>query len=190
MSLTKASDRQRGFTLVELLIALTIVGILLATGIPSMTTWIANSRIRAAAESIANGMQLARSEAIRRNTNIEFRLTDTQGSWTISSGSGCTFTSPTVIQSAPSSTSTISVSTFSNVQASTATTAQVRVFGANGWQACTGTVQFVALSVDSTSLSSTESRDLRVVVPALGRARVCDPYSGIQSSDPRFCPAS
>lgn len=186
----KQQPAQHGFTMIELLITMTILGILLATGIPSMTIWMANSRIRATAESIANGMQLARSEAIRRNVNIEFRLSDTQGSWTISSGSGCTFTSPTLIQDAPSTTATITVSRFSNVQATTATTAQVRIFGPNGWQACPATAQFVSLSIDSTALSATDSRDLRVVAPALGRARVCDPYSGIQSGDPRFCPSS
>lgn len=190
MSAMTHRQKQAGFTIVELLITVTILGILLATGIPAMSTWMANARIRATAESIANGMQLARSEAIRRNVNIEFRLTDAQGSWTVSSGSGCSFTTPTVIQSAPSANPTIAVNTFSNVLANVALDAPVRIFGSNGWQSCTGTSQFVALTIDNTSLSNADSRDLRIVIPAVGRPRVCDPYAGIASSDPRFCPTS
>lgn len=185
MSSMKHRQVERGFTIVELLITVTILGILLATGIPSMATWMANSRIRAAADSVANGMQLARSEAIRRNANIEFLLTDTQGSWRISSGSGCTFTSPTVIQTAPSANPTVVVNSFSDATATTATTARAVIFGSSGWQACTGTTQFVSLRIDSTTLSSTDSRDLRIVVPAVGRPRVCDP--NVQSGDPRYC---
>lgn len=191
MSAMTHRQKQAGFTIVELLITVTILGILLATGIPAMSTWMANARIRATAESIANGMQLARSEAIRRNVNIEFRLTDAQGSWTVSSGSVCSFTTPTVIQSTPSANPTIVVNTFSNVLANVASNAPVRIFGPNGWQSCTTNIpQFVALTIDNTSLSNADSRDLRIVIPTVGRPRVCDPYAGIASSDPRFCPTS
>lgn len=65
---------QRGFTLIELLIGLVIVAILLAMGAPSFSDWIRNSKIRTTAEAVQNGLQIARGEAVRRNTLISFQL--------------------------------------------------------------------------------------------------------------------
>ena len=66
----------RGFSLIELLIGVAVLGILLALGASSFRVWISNMRIRTAAESIQNGLQLARGEAVRRNAQIRFQLTD------------------------------------------------------------------------------------------------------------------
>ncbi|MBK6674523.1 MAG: GspH/FimT family pseudopilin [Proteobacteria bacterium] len=64
--------RSRGFTLVELMTALGISAILVAIAVPTMRAFIENSRIRAASESLQNGLALARNEAVRRNERIEF----------------------------------------------------------------------------------------------------------------------
>ena len=64
----------RGFSLIEMMIAVVIVGLLLMAGVPAYTTWIQNLQIRTGAEAILNGMQLARAEAVRRNTNVRFVL--------------------------------------------------------------------------------------------------------------------
>ena len=66
-----------GVTLVELMIAITIIGVLLAAGLPEAFNWIQNTKIRSYAETISNGVQLARAEAVRRNTQVEFVLTST-----------------------------------------------------------------------------------------------------------------
>jgi type IV fimbrial biogenesis protein FimT len=66
-----------GFTLIELMFAIAIVGILLAVGLPEASQWTQNTKIRTAAETISNGLQLARGEAVRRNTLVEFVLTST-----------------------------------------------------------------------------------------------------------------
>jgi type IV fimbrial biogenesis protein FimT len=73
---------QRGFTLVELMIGVVIMGILLAAAIPNYKDWIQNAQIRTAAESISAGLQLARAEAIRRNKSVQFTLTGLDSSWT------------------------------------------------------------------------------------------------------------
>lgn len=70
-----ATIRQSGFSLVELLISVTIMGILLAYAVPTYQSWTQNSQIRTAAESVQNGLQLARAEAARRNGNVSFTLT-------------------------------------------------------------------------------------------------------------------
>jgi type IV fimbrial biogenesis protein FimT len=59
--------RADGFTLVELMVAIAIMGALLSVGIPSMTTWVVSNKARAAAEFYAEGLAMARREAITRN---------------------------------------------------------------------------------------------------------------------------
>lgn len=72
----KLRHSQHGMSLVELLIGLVIIGILLALAAPSYSAWIQNTKIRTTAESILNGLQMARGEAVRRNTRIQFSLTN------------------------------------------------------------------------------------------------------------------
>ena len=67
-------DRQHGFTLVEVMVAIVILGILFGIALPTYRVWIQNVQIRNAAESIQNGLQLARTEAVKRNTNVAFVL--------------------------------------------------------------------------------------------------------------------
>jgi len=60
-------NRAGGYTLVELMVAIAIMGALLAVGVPSMTTWVVSNKARAAAEFYAEGLAMARREAITRN---------------------------------------------------------------------------------------------------------------------------
>lgn len=69
-----------GVTLIELLIGVTIVGIILIMGLPSFKSWVQNTQIRTATEAIQNGLELARAEAVRRNTLVRFQLTSTMDS--------------------------------------------------------------------------------------------------------------
>lgn len=66
----------RGMTLIELMIGIAITALLLAFGLPSFSAWMANSRVRGTAESLQSGLAVARAEAIRRNQNVEFVLTN------------------------------------------------------------------------------------------------------------------
>ncbi|MBX2885315.1 MAG: GspH/FimT family pseudopilin [Granulosicoccus sp.] len=68
--------RERGYTLLELMIAFAIAGTLSAIAVPSLSSWIQNSRIEAAAQAISTGVLLARSEAITRNQNIHVSSVD------------------------------------------------------------------------------------------------------------------
>jgi len=54
----------RGFTLIELMTVIVIVAILLAIGVPYMTDFVAEQRVRTAASDIASEMSLARAKAI------------------------------------------------------------------------------------------------------------------------------
>ena len=59
-------NNARGLTLVELIITVAITAILLAVGVPSFRSLIANSTITSEVNSLVSQLQLARSEAIKR----------------------------------------------------------------------------------------------------------------------------
>jgi type IV fimbrial biogenesis protein FimT len=79
--------RQRGFNLIELMIAVTVLAILLFLGLPEYREWIQNTQVRTSAESVLNGLQLARAEAVKRNTPVTFTVDG--NNWTVTvAGSG------------------------------------------------------------------------------------------------------
>jgi type IV fimbrial biogenesis protein FimT len=65
-----------GFTLIEMSIALTIFGILVAATLPTMRTWIMNAKVRATADALQNGVRLAQAESLRRSRQVVFALTN------------------------------------------------------------------------------------------------------------------
>ncbi len=67
----------QGFTLIEVMVALTIVALMAMLGLPSMSAYFQNAKLGSAAQTFAAGLQMARTEAIRRNAPVEFLLTDT-----------------------------------------------------------------------------------------------------------------
>ena len=61
---------QAGFTILELMLVVTIGGILLAIAIPSMGNFIRNSRITSAANDVMAALHFARSESIKRRMPV------------------------------------------------------------------------------------------------------------------------
>lgn len=65
----------QGFTLIELVVAITVFAILLAFGIPEFIDFLKNREVQSAAESVQNDIRRAQIEAMKRNLPTEFVLT-------------------------------------------------------------------------------------------------------------------
>ncbi len=63
-------SRYAGFTLVELVVTIAIVGILASVAIPSFSSSIATTRARSVATDLYMSLVKARSEAVKRNTAV------------------------------------------------------------------------------------------------------------------------
>lgn len=61
---------QRGFSLLELMVAVSITGILLAVGVPSFQSTLLKARATTLADRLITAIYYVRSEAISRNTRI------------------------------------------------------------------------------------------------------------------------
>ncbi|XXQ67345.1 pilus assembly FimT family protein [Neisseriaceae bacterium B1] len=66
----KKHQNIKGFTLVELMVTLAIMGIMAAIAMPSMGNFIAKSRISNRAEQIGNLFRYAKGEAVRMNMPV------------------------------------------------------------------------------------------------------------------------
>lgn len=64
------SIRRRGFTIVELLVTVSIAAILLAVAVPSFQTMIVESRLTTQVNDMVGALNIARSEAIKRNASV------------------------------------------------------------------------------------------------------------------------
>jgi type IV fimbrial biogenesis protein FimT len=61
---------QRGFSLIELMVVVTIAAVMLGVAIPSFREFTAGQRVKNTAFDFAAALLLARSEAIKRNTPV------------------------------------------------------------------------------------------------------------------------
>ena len=65
---------QHGFNLIEVMIAVAVIGIFLGIGIPAIGDWVQNRQVNVLAESIASGLRLAQAEAVQRNVQVDMVL--------------------------------------------------------------------------------------------------------------------
>jgi type IV fimbrial biogenesis protein FimT len=66
----------RGFTLIEAVVVVAIMGIVLSVGLPSMSNWLLGRKALAAAVFYQDGFTLARNTAIAHNSHSRLVLTE------------------------------------------------------------------------------------------------------------------
>lgn len=76
----------RGFSLIELIITLTIAGILIAIAAPAMQTFVSSNRLTSQINDLIADINLSRSEAIKRNATAGVCVTAVGGSSCVTSG--------------------------------------------------------------------------------------------------------
>jgi type IV fimbrial biogenesis protein FimT len=191
---------QRGFTLVELIVTMAVLALILLAAMPSIGNWLDNTRVRNAADSIQNGLQIARAEAVRRNQSMSFwlvalddpgtlgnecSLSGSSASWVVSVNSPvahCADEPSTV--SSPMLVTGRAIGggrpvTVAALQSDATTAANSITF--DGFGRVTG-----SSSINRIDLSGTTTRNLRIEISIAGAIRLCDPAVS-DGNDPRKC---
>lgn len=65
-----AVRRDRGFTLIELMLVVAIAAVLMGFGVPSVTGILNSNRLTSASNALLSSLRLARSEAFKRNGRV------------------------------------------------------------------------------------------------------------------------
>lgn len=159
-----------GFTLIELLVTVTVLAVGLSLAAPAFTQQIANYRLRGAAESIVNGLNFARAEAVRRNAPVSFTLDSGGPGWTVEQVSNAT----TLQSRASGETPAISATSSNGALGLT--------FTPTGLVDTSGT-RLLQVTLSS-SVAHTDSRQIDIF--GGGLIRVCDPTVAA-TNDPRGC---
>ncbi len=73
---------QHGFTILELMMTVTVAGILLGVGVPALQDFVRANRSVTEVNNLLKGMNLARSEAINRGVEITI-APSSGGDWTV-----------------------------------------------------------------------------------------------------------
>jgi type IV fimbrial biogenesis protein FimT len=198
--------RQHGMSIIEVMIAVTLAALLLALGAPSFIKGAQSRQIRTAADGIQAGLQLAKTEALRRNRNVKFQLRDNNG-WTV----GCETVDTTPVGTEQACPAEIQKREAAEGSVNARTTPAEVV-------AATGSAASTPLFPDSLALTFTplgrvtpgtlgpgnnalfnidnqkggdcvvdggEMRCLRIIVSSGGQIRMCDP--AVAAGDPRAC---
>lgn len=197
--------RQRGVSMIEIAITMALAAILLFAVAPEVTSMIANSRIRSSAESLQQGLQQARNEALRRNRDVTFwlatpnatstlddscALSSTARGWVVSlndpAGKCATASSNTVdpmlVEKAVGGSISSNVAV-SALQADGATAATQVVF--DGFGRVSTATSIARVDLDNAN-SNNNFRPLRIQITRGGSVRLCEPRVSA-STDPRRC---
>ena len=203
---TATPRSSQGFTLLELMIVVTLLALMMMLAAPSISIWLQNLKVRNVGESIVSGLQLARMEAIRRNTRVTFSMVSTTDancamsaaspSWVVAKGgvlptgitNKCAGTMADdggdIIQKNSASVALQGITLTSTGGANCLTYDGMGQLPSQGSMACTTGIT----SIDISSPVA-DTIALRVTVSTGGQVRLCYPDTAGQlpTNDPRKC---
>ena len=180
---------QRGFSIVELAVVIAIIGIVMGVALPMYQTWIRNTQIRTAAESIQNGLQLARATAAQRNTQVEFIFTSTAPISANVTAAASVAGDNWLIRIVD----TTATNRFVQGRAVTEGSRNVQITKPQASYIFTSlgrltTTPVSPIVVTDSALSASDVRTLNVQVDVGGNIRMCDPKLTLtKPSDPQAC---
>jgi type IV fimbrial biogenesis protein FimT len=188
--------RSRGFTIVELMFGVALFAFVMMLALPSFTAMLNNSRLRDAGAAIMAGLQSTRSEALRRNQNVEFVLTadavddstnpaltaNTTGpNWAVRAlDTTATPIAPLVEARSglEGSNQTDPAALYARISAANlpaTTTIRFDALGRSNVGATNATFDVTPADTNQCRANGGDLRCIRVVVTASGRVRMCDP---------------
>jgi type IV fimbrial biogenesis protein FimT len=190
-----------GATLIELMIAFAVFAILMVIGVPMFSAWIQSSQIRTSAESILDGLGLARAEAVHQNKFVSFQFVTTVTGSCAVSASGANWVvsrdDPSGKCDQPPSDSTVPRIVQKRAANEGSPNAVVAADRAtimfNGTGQVTGPASPARIDVTNPTGGTCAAagggggpmRCLRVEVTTAGQIRMCDPARS--STDPQAC---
>jgi len=179
---------QAGVSLVEIMVVTVIVGLLIVLAVPGFQAWVQNTQIRTASESIMNGLQTARNEAIRRNTCMQIQFTEAnKTSWVINPCSD-PFADPAHLRRAhEEGSANVSTERIPPNSDTISFNALGRLVNPNPSDGSAPLTQIMVRNLTMTGEQAAEERKLRVDIPVGGSIRLCDPAPSVAIDDPRRC---
>jgi type IV fimbrial biogenesis protein FimT len=176
----RASRLQRGLSLVECCVSLSILCILLGTALPSMTSLLEQQRLRGLSATLVGDLQLTRSEALLRNADVRM-------SFHSATGGSCY-----VVHTGP-----VSACSCTGAGQAQCTGPQAALLNARHWPA--GGAHQIAANVNSilidprigtaspggtVRLTDSAGREIRHIVNLRGRVRTCSAQGALAEHPP------
>jgi prepilin-type N-terminal cleavage/methylation domain-containing protein len=86
--MSRANQRQHGYSLIELIVVVGMIGVITLVAIPAMNTLLPQYRASAAASEIAGALRMSRTLAMSTRNNVRMILSPTDNRWCLQQASG------------------------------------------------------------------------------------------------------
>lgn len=206
LTIVAVARRERGITLIELMVTIAVLALLMMAIIPEIGSWSRNMQIRDTAESFLSGLQRARQTAVTLNRPVTFTLVTTTDaavldnsctasgagrSWVVSiddperacaANPSATDAPRIVAKAAGGAGGRVATAVATNAAGEAATSVTFDAYG----RVQAGTTPIRDIVVNNTYTDDSK-RKLQIEVTAAGGIRLCDPSASVGTTDPRRC---
>lgn len=167
---THAAPTPRGFTLIELMAAVAIAGIVLTAAVPSLGRFVDEQRLSGAASDLASDLQFARAEAVLRRQGM--RVSFGPACYVVHTGAAdacpCNQAAPTRCEGEARALKTVALDEGRRVSLQ-ANVPSLRFDPVHGTASPMATLR----------LAGADGRVIQHVVNVMGRVRSCSPQASV-----------